>query len=998
MMEGGPMVCYWTGAINSLVHKLTLLREKHPPVEGLLQDLESLRDDIVSRFGGGRATDEQVKVWMKQVRELVYDIEDWLDPMLERGGEEGDCSDLELQSEVEEDAISDVEQASGVHEDFNPIFKGEGSRDLKQTRNLGKSAIGPMLEAGGSKGLKLPSKFRESKADSNQLEEFKAQILEARDRCTRYNLLNKAPTSDDPNLVDAGSSEVAAGCGSLLEETTVLVGLDGPKRELEEHLEDYEQRKLKVVSVLGVEGLGKTTLAKEIYDNLKQQFECQAVVSGGHNTSTETIIRDIHRQVNCKMHFGYKSSWDERQLIPDLWMFLSVRRYFIFIDDIRSTWTWSIVRAALPDNGHGSRILTTTCIKDVAASCSRRPIDVVYQMKALGHDDSRSLLLHKISIPKEERPVDFEEVSNTMLNMCGSMPLAIIVTAGLLTRKSAEVGPSKVLQKSMLPLLEKYNPMTEGMRKILDISFSDLSLPVKSCFLYLSAFPGNYTIRKDSLIRRWAAEGLLPKRDGKDFWETGQCYFNDLVTRGLIQPVFDDKDDKAVGCTVHCVVHEFITSLSSRENFVTTGAELYSRPFPCDTIRRFSVDSSKLDEFDTLTSCNQQLRRVRSLTISGGTQMMHDLGAFEHIRVLDIENPKGCPYGQLESIGKLSLLKYLGIRVSRDILLHKEIEQLEHLTTLDVRGNETVFIPALTTAKLVSLLADNLALPKGMKWVQELEELSTIVLDSLDSLESMAELVNKSKKLRMLGVTFSHAVKRETHRKGILRFLNAVGESSIRSLSFRSYPCHSVDLLLDRWAHERLDHNLQEFMLGISDEYLRIPQGMASLVKLTHLDITVYRVEAEGVHTIGKLPNLAVLSITYFCTTKGCIISKECFQCLKILSLESSAMGDILLQVEAGAMPQLRRLHLGFDLRGADSWYPDFNFGIQHLSCLVQVSATIYCKGAKTSDVEALEAMIVHQVSGNPNNPSLKLSKNLQIGEYFSYDHPKVEQRLRYRN
>ncbi|KAL6592131.1 hypothetical protein ACP70R_049583 [Stipagrostis hirtigluma subsp. patula] len=961
MMEGEPMVCYWTGAINSLVDKLTRLLENHPVLEELLRDLESLRNDIVSKFRGGRATDEQVKVWMKHVRELVYEIEDWLDPKL----------------------------------------KGGGGRDDR---------IYP----------KRPVNFLESEIDRKHLQEFKAQIQEARDRCTRYNLLHKAMISD-ANLVDAGPSEVAVGCGSLWEKT-VLVGLDGPKRELEEHLKD-EQKKLKVVSVLGVEGIGKTTLAKEIYDKLKGQFECQAFVSVGQNMSTETILMDIHRQVGRRWNSGCcDGARVEQEIISDLSNFLSAKRYFIFIDDIRSTWAWSIIHAALPDNTLGSRILTTTCIKDVAGSCSRRPIDVVYQMKALGHDDSRNLLLIQTPVPNEERPVDFEEASDIILKMCGGLPLPIIVAAGLLSRKSAEVGTSKVLQKSMPSSLDKYS-ITEGIQKILEISFSNLPLSVKSCFLYLAAFRGYYTIKKDCLIRRWVAEGLLPRRVGKKLWETGESYFSELVTRRLIQPVFDSDDDKAVGCIVHGVIHDFITSLSRKENFITTGAELCCRPFPCDTIRRFSVDCRKQEEFSILASCKEQLSRVRSLTIYKGAKRMHDLCAFELILVLDIEGYK-FSFDQLVTIGSLSLLKYLRLRGSVEAYklaeeigqlsferlnkdwatidhsrrgwgvfeLPKEIGQLEHLTTLDIRHNGLCCVPAFTSTKLVSLLADEARFPRGIEGMQELEELSTIRIDTIESLDATAKLVNKSKQLRMLGVRFGRADQLNVNskygdsRKGINRFLSEVGESSLQHLFLDCYRDNSLDLLLDCWGHKRLDH-LQTFMLRISNRLFRapqkVPQEIAFLVKLTHLHIIVKRVEAEGLRALGRLPNLVLLDVTNSGAIKRCTVSKDGFQGLKVFCFECCGTFGVRLRFEEGAMPQLRRLQLRrlrlqLNILLPMPRYRDFDSGIQYLSCLVQVSASIIYNSqnhATASQVEALEAAITEQVSRNPNNPKLELSR-----------------------
>ncbi|KAL6654263.1 hypothetical protein ACP70R_007728 [Stipagrostis hirtigluma subsp. patula] len=918
-MEGRPMVCYSTGAINSVIEKLTKLVEVHPMVEGLLQDLQMLQRDLMDKFAGGHATDEQVKAWMKQVRELVYDIEDWLDPLLEGGGDD---------------------------------------------------SIVPEIAAN----------FRESVAEmERQIKEFKAQIQEARDRCTRYDLLHKAPNSY-ANLVDAEPSEVTVDCGCIWEEKTVLVGLDGPKSELENHLMD-ERKKLKVVSILGLEGHGKTTLAKEIYGKVKGQFECQAFVSVEQNTSTRAILMDIIRQVHRKMHpsdFSEKANCDEQQLITYIWEFLDAKRYFIFIDDIRSMWAWRVINAALPNNNLGSRILTTTAIKDLATSCCRRPSDVVYHMKSLNKDDSRSLLLGTISVRKEERPIDFENVCEHMLDMCGGLPLAIIITAGLLTKRSSELGPSKVLEKSMLFLMDQCS-MSEGMRKILDISFADLPEPVKSCFLYLSAFPTNYSIKKDCLIRRWVTEGLIPQRDHKSSWETGESYFKELLTRRLIQAVFDDHEDQAVGCTIHGVIHEFIASISSKMNFITMEAELSSGLVPCDTIRRFSIDCSKQYEINTLESCSVHLCRVRSLTISRGAKLLPDLSAFGLIRVLDVEdNNQKLSYDQLERIGTLSLLRYLGLRgIDHIAELPREIGQLEHLTTLDVRQSQVRSLPIFTTTKLVSLLADDVQLPRGMGKMQELQEVSTIKLMSADSVHAMAELVDKSKLLRMLGVRFYEAYRdNETHRQAIIHFLDDVAKSSLQCVYLDGYPCHAVDLLLDYGAHTSLGH-LRKFMLRISYGSLhRVPEEMASLVELTHLHVTVRRVNAEGLRALGKLPNLVLLNLTNSGTRELCVISKDGFQCLKVFWFECSGSGRMRLHFKEGAMPQLRRLHLKFNVMDAKSWFQDF--GIQHLCCLVHASATINCIGATAKQVETVEAAVTDQISGNPNNPLLDLNREFE--------------------
>lgn len=215
------MVSYLTGVMNSLVDRLTKLEVHHPKLKDLREDLENLKKDPLDKFAGRGAKDKQVKVWIKQVRELVYDIDDWIEP--------------------------------------------------EPPTNLGESEI-------------------------KQIEEFKAQIQEARERYTRYDLPEKVPTSD-ADLSDVGRSKVPIDSRLLWEEKTVLVAVDVAKNELEKHLMN-EEKKLKVVCVVGMEGYGKTSIAKEIYGKLGRQFDCQAFVSVGRRPSMKSTLMDILRQVN----------------------------------------------------------------------------------------------------------------------------------------------------------------------------------------------------------------------------------------------------------------------------------------------------------------------------------------------------------------------------------------------------------------------------------------------------------------------------------------------------------------------------------------------------------------------------------------------------------------------------------------------------------------------------------------------------------------------------
>lgn len=671
-------------------------------------------------------------------------------------------------------------------------------------------------------------------------------------------------------------------------------------------------------------------------------------------------------------------------------------RYFIVIDDVWSICTWSAIGCALPDNNLGSRILATTRINDVARSCSVQPIDFVLWMKALNDCDSKRLFHSRISVPEEDWQLDLKVYEN-MMQMCGGTPLAIVVTAGLLSLNFAKPSQSSILEKAILSVSNQHS-MIQGMEKILHISYGDLSLPVKSCFMYLSTFPKDYTIRRDCLIRRWIAEGFIPENSEECSREIGETYFNELISRRLIQPVFSYDDDHAVGCTVHGVILDFIVSLSCRENFLIAREDLRFEKFPCDVIRRFSLNCRGQGKVGTMANSVLHISRVRSLAVYGdfSTGGMIDLSACKLIRVLDLEGTKNLH--QLESIGNLWLLKYLALGGTYVNCIPEQIMALEHLAVLDLRRSYvTLLQPYVLTRKLVSLLVDNgEVLLRSMGSTQEsldfivkgdilqFEEISTIQIGRSFNFSRAAELVNKSKQLRILGLRFyqgHYHYDKGAFRQGILALAREVGKSVLQSLFLDAYPSSSLESLVDSWTHIRQCH-LRKFELRLYGSLFKVPQRLASLDGLTHLHIDFERLEQEDFHAIGNLPKLVLLKLNPgfiflnanpgFIPQHRCILVNVGFQCLKVLLVEFSG---ISLKFEPGAMPQLRRLRFRFGAARVTPQFGGFDFGIQHLSSLVQINATVNCSYASASEVESAEAAIREQVFRIPDNPVLELNR-----------------------
>jgi disease resistance protein RPM1 len=660
-------------------------------------------------------------------------------------------------------------------------------------------------------------------------------------------------------------------------------------------------------------------------------------------------------------------------------------------------------------------------------------------MEALSKNNSRILFLSKIT-PEKENGADFEEVSGNMLNMCGGMPLAIIVASGLLARKSEELAELKIIMKSSHSSLEQYST-SEGMTKILRMSYADLSLPLRSCFLYLSIFSEKYTITKDRLIRLWGAEGFIPRKDEEYLWATGEMFFNELISRRLIQPVFDyDVDDKAVGCTIHGVILDFIRSLSREENFAMTAADFKSGPFPCDTIRRFSVYSSDEDEALTSSTSSKHLSSMRSLIVFGVFQSVSDddeemyddpplsvsegdeemsddlsvyedddppavrvtminLPAFKLLQVLDLEDTCNLKKHHLEGLGGLVLLRYLGLGGTGIDEIPKDIGELDQLETLYLRLNGLITFPA-SIVKLQKLKHLLLQVDGTEIWeMPELEVASDIRVENSSSLVKVIELLRKSERLRILGLTLKTSIPKETD---LVPFLEEVVKSKLQSLSLCWDYRRDEAILVDSW--EKVTAPLankfepRRFELKISISPLKqVPPNIGSLASLTHLHVRFVILKARDFLVLKDLTNLVLLNLlARDCDITGrFIIHKGIFPCLKVFSftIEESWIG---LEFEEEAMPQLQRLGRGFRVseRGNQA-YQDLgiylamgrsggfasvdadiqDIGIEHLTCLTQVHINLNCQDATVSEVAAAEASIRGKVSDIATKPTLKLSR-----------------------
>ncbi|CAN6334454.1 unnamed protein product [Urochloa humidicola] len=874
-----------TGVMTEVIGKLmALLGEEYTKLTGVQREVNFMKDELSSMNAllqrlaeVDHDLDLQTKEWRRQVQEMSYDIEDCIDDFIHRIGHNG------------------MDDSTGLVRRMVQQLKA-----LRARHQIG-----------------------------SQIQELKARVEDASKRRMRYKLDERAFQSSTTAAIDPRLP-------SLYAEPDELVGIDQPRDELVKLLMEGEGasvQQVKVISIVGPGGLGKTTLANEVYRRLESQFQCRAFVSLSQQPDVKKILRNILSQVSQKEYFNMEM-WDEENFINTIREFLKNKRYFVVIDDIWSTQAWKTIKCALYVNNCGSSIMTTTRIVSIAKACCSPHHDHVYEIMPLSTDNSKNLFFKRTFGSKDICPPQLEEISNEILQKCHGSLLAIVTLATLLANKASTKEEWIRVYSSIGSTLQK-DPDVEEMRRILSLSYDDLPHHLKTCLLYLSIFPEDYEIERDQLVKRWIAEGFINMEDGQDLEEIGEKIFNDLINRSMIQPMKINCNGRVASCRVHDMILDLLISKSVEENFASFICGKNKKLLQ-GMVRRLSLNYYSQEH--TMVPSSAIISHCRSLSIFGYSEQMPPLSKFQVLRVLDIEN---------ERLGELQHLRTLDLGGTKITKLPKSIVQLKNLTCLRVC---------------------NLELPKEIGNLRALQELSEIKINQNCSASSVLELGSLTE-LRILRLRWS-ILNTNADNKAIvdnlLSSLRKLGRLNLQTLCIQCYFGHSFDFLLDSWFPT--PNLLQKFQMSSNYYFPRIPAWIISLGNLTYLDINVDPVEEETLEILGNLPSLMSLWVSSKAAApkERLAVSRRMFKCLKEFQLTCWRNG-VGLMFEAGAMPRLEKLRV--PINAGTGLY----FGIQNLSSLRHLVVEIICSGATVQEVDALEESIRSAADLLPNRPTLEV-------------------------
>ncbi|KAL6907767.1 hypothetical protein ACP4OV_001937 [Aristida adscensionis] len=914
----GFMVNIATGAMNSLLGKFTTILEgEYNLQQDVKRSITFLKDELSSmnalleKLADKEDLDPQMKDWRDQVREMAFDIEDSIDIYMHQ-----------LQCRPEKPSTT----------------MGLFVRYIEKVKNLvGRHDI------------------------AVQIQELKARVIEASDRRKRYKL-DVAADSDGTNMVPIDPRLPA-----LYVETTSLVGIDGPRSEIVKLVADEEQG-LKVISIMGFGGLGKTTLANEVYKSIAAQFKYRAFVSVSLKPDMRKILSTILSQIK-KDDYAGTGIRDEGWLINAIRDFLSNRRYFVVIDDVWSSEAWSIIKCALVENACGSRIIVTTRNATVAKTCCFPRMDLVYELRPLCEADSKSLFFGRTFISEDQCPLHLKDVSFDIVKKCHGLPMAIITMSSLLSTK-AERREDWVSIRDSIGLGPAKDPGLEVMRKILSLSYRDLPHHLKTCLLYLGMYPEDHEFYVRKLIRRWIAEGFVKVTCGRNLLEEGECYFNELVNRGVIQPFNFGGDGRATTCRVHDMILDIVISKAVEENFITFWGDKADTLVSKGRPRRLFIDYQ--DHENVMTVSSMVASHVRSLVVFGYSEHMLPISDFHALRVLFIQSSeKLC----LKNIGNLVQLRYLHIESYESTRLPEQIGDLHFLETLDLCRTSVTKLPSsIVKLQRLKQVVGMVKLPDGIGRMQALEELHSVVVDDGSSPHSLKELGNLAG-LRILGLHWRIKDSHSDRMACVNNFsssLSRLGTSNLRCLIFHCYSANQIQF--SSWSPQ--PHLLQKLRIKNCSLY-GIPEWMASLAHLTDISIMVSQVTQKVLQVLGSLSALLYLELWYESAAERLIVCNTGFRYLKHLHMHSFHMHSFVngLMFEDGAVPKLEFLSFEAMARGTLSAFAHLDFGIHHLSALKKLTVGIICEGARADEVEALEAAIMHEANLLPKHPTLDLCR-----------------------
>ncbi|CAL4982292.1 unnamed protein product [Urochloa decumbens] len=560
--------------------------------------------------------------------------------------------------------------------------------------------------------------------------------------------------------------------GELDESSLVGEKIEEDTRNLVDKLTtEDENNKIMIFAIVGVGGIGKTTLAQKIFNHeiIQQEFPKKIWLSVNKDFSgTELLRRAIIEAGGDHQYTGNVRTALERALKGAL----NGEKTLLVMDDVWDPRAWEdVLKAPLVNAAqtHGCRVIVTTRHDAVARRMmAKMPYHHVNKLAA---GDAWLLLKNQVvGNENDEAQIELlKDIGMEIIAKCDCLPLAVKVIGGLLRHKTTSRRDWKnVLNDSIWSVSQ----MHEDLNYAIYLSYEDLHPSLKPCFLHLSLLPKSSVFHFKAIVGMWISEGFV-HGTSRDLEEIGREYYDELIQRNLTEPCRGYFVQQV--CSMHDVVRSFAQFVARDEALVAHNSDIdISGKLKSQKFIRLSVDTKGSESNELDLSLLQGQTSLRTLISVGGHIKIKpgdSLFAFSNLRTLHVEyancdalaesltqlkhlrylSIKGALTSKLpENIGKMKFLQYIGLDGCKGLLkLPSSIAKLQQLRFLSLSGTSIKYIPRGFSS--LTNLRKLYGFPANMDGdscsLEELEPLSQLTHLGISDLEnvSSASFVTKAR-------------------------------------------------------------------------------------------------------------------------------------------------------------------------------------------------------------------------------------------------------------
>nr|XP_048330896.1 putative disease resistance RPP13-like protein 1 [Ziziphus jujuba var. spinosa] len=691
---------------------------------------------------------------------------------------------------------------------------------------------------------------------------------------------------------------------------------------------------MSVIPILGMGGIGKTTLAQLVYNDerVKKCFELKAWVFVSEEFDVFKITKTIKERVTSIIFKGQ----DLDLLQVQLEKALRDKKFLLVLDDIwnEDYFMWEVVKKPFECGAYGSKIIVTTRNESVASVMCNNVQS--YQLATISDENCWKLFVkHAFNNVHPYVHPKLEEIGRQIVIKCKGLPLAVKSLGSLLRNQLNPDEWEKILQSDMWELPKEKNSILPALW----LSYHYLPSHLKRCFAYCSVFPKNHEIDKEDLIKLWMAEDLLKAQKDKRIEEVGEESIKDLVSRSLFRQVLREPwyEKSPICYTMHDLVHDLATFVAGE--FCLSLDVNNSNKF-LNKVRHLSQENEKEHKYDLKRY--EYLFRAKCLRTFffplqcyGGIQLqLQNLVAIKLLPTLTclrVLSLNGSSITELpDSIGNLKLLRYLNLSKTRIKEMPIFLCALYNLQTLILSHCGQLKLLPTDIGRLINLRHLDITdtglerMPLEIGNLKDLQTLTEFIVgkDSGSTLKSLRDLqhlrgklcfseLNNIVNVEDILVANLKDKKYLTQLEFWWDYFDDIDNYQMHSRVLNGLETHrSLKLLkienyrgqqFPKWVGDPSFCNLEKIRLGGCEECSILPP-LGQLPFLKHLMI-------EG------FDELVTIGDEFYCITGGSLAMARPFGCLEILefyNLQKWEEWSFVDQVEGrDAFPNLKKLVLG---------------------------------------------------------------------------------------